>query len=179
MHRYRYDYECLWACLLHRSYKADGLIRSLVYWKLKPLIYLNIEHRSTTAERYGAAAIAGCGIGIWRGSHGSYGTECNALFAVDVDAIYRECVRPLDAKHYKFVRPACISWQPWTPRPRVFGVQTQNVGVRDAGTQLNGSSDCDTLRVVNECRYSYTYIRWYFLATGVRKGNWSFKMYYI
>jgi len=35
--------------------------------------------------------------------------ECNALIAVDVDAGRKEFMRPLDAKHYKFVHPAFIS----------------------------------------------------------------------
>jgi len=50
---------------------------------------------------------------------------------------------PLDAKRNKFVRPVFISGQQWTPHPCYFGVQTQNVCVRDARMHLIGSTADD------------------------------------
>ena len=50
----------------------------------------------------------------------------------------------LDSKYCHSVRPPDIFVRPWTHRPPIFGVQDQNLCVRDAGTPLNETTGCNT-----------------------------------
>jgi hypothetical protein len=60
---------------------------------------------------------------------------------IEMDTVYArwlKFVRPLDTRHFNFMRPTLEFHAPWTPRSHYFLVHTQNFGVRDAGTHLNG-----------------------------------------
>ena len=62
------------------------------------------------------------------------------------------------------VRPALIFVRPRTHRPPFFSVQAQNLGARDAGTPLNGTSGHDGRRYLREAV-------WMFLANSTATAN--------
>ena len=59
----------------------------------------------------------------------------------EIDVWNWEIATSMDAKHCNFVRPSRILVRPWTHSSPSFGVQAQNLCVRDAGTPLNGTTE--------------------------------------